>query len=45
MAISVNALKDRGCGRLVLTGSVFEANKGASSAPLAPSAPMDSTSA
>jgi nucleoside-diphosphate-sugar epimerase len=30
----LKALKDRGCGRLVLTGSVFEANEGAGSAPL-----------
>src|SRR6266436_4311400 len=30
----LQALKDRGCGRLVLTGSVFEANEGAGSAPL-----------
>src|SRR6266403_4933078 len=30
----LRALKDRGCGRLVLTGSVFEANEGAGSAPL-----------
>lgn len=28
------ALKERGCGRLVLTGSVFEQNEGAGSAPL-----------
>jgi len=27
----LRALKDRGCGRLVLTGSVFEANEGAGS--------------
>jgi len=31
---ALKALKDRGCGRLVLTGSVFEANEGAGSAPL-----------
>jgi len=31
---ALRALKDRGCGRLVLTGSVFEANEGAGSAPL-----------
>jgi nucleoside-diphosphate-sugar epimerase len=30
----LRALKDGGCGRLVLTGSVFEANEGASSVPL-----------
>jgi UDP-glucose 4-epimerase len=30
----LRGLKDRGCGRLVLTGSVFEANEGAGSAPL-----------
>jgi len=30
----MRALKDRGCGRLVLTGSVFEANERAGSAPL-----------
>jgi nucleoside-diphosphate-sugar epimerase len=30
----LRALKDRGCGRLVLTGSVFEANEGAGSVPL-----------
>src|SRR3974377_1884239 len=30
----LRALKDRGCGRLVLTGSVFEANEGAGSKPL-----------
>jgi len=30
----LSALRDRGCGRLVLTGSVFEANEGAGSAPL-----------
>src|SRR6266699_972505 len=30
----LRALKDRGCGRLVLTGSVFEQNEGAGSAPL-----------
>ena len=30
----LRVLKDRGCGRLVLTGSVFEANEGAGSAPL-----------
>ena len=30
----LRALKDRGCGRLVLTGSLFEANEGAGSAPL-----------
>jgi UDP-glucose 4-epimerase len=30
----LRALKDGGCGRLVLTGSVFEANEGAGSAPL-----------
>jgi UDP-glucose 4-epimerase len=30
----LRALKDRGCGRLVLTGSVFEANEGAGSTPL-----------
>jgi len=30
----LRALKDRGCGRLVLTGSVFEANEGAGSMPL-----------
>jgi len=30
----LRAMKDRGCGRLVLTGSVFEANEGAGSAPL-----------
>jgi len=30
----LRALKERGCGRLVLTGSVFEANEGAGSAPL-----------
>src|SRR5262249_34894982 len=29
----LRALKERGCGRLVLTGSVFEANEGAGSAP------------
>jgi UDP-glucose 4-epimerase len=28
------ALKDRGCARFVLTGSIFEANEGAGSAPL-----------
>ena len=31
---ALKALKDRGCGRLVLTGSVFEANEGVGSAPL-----------
>jgi UDP-glucose 4-epimerase len=31
---ALKTLKDRGCGRLVLTGSVFEANEGAGSAPL-----------
>ena len=30
----LKALKDKGCGRLVLTGTVFEANEGAGSAPL-----------
>src|SRR4029077_6126794 len=30
----LRALKDRACGRLVLTGSVFEANEGAGSAAL-----------
>jgi UDP-glucose 4-epimerase len=30
----LRALKERGCGRLVLTGSVFEANEGAGSTPL-----------
>lgn len=30
----LRTLKDRGCGRLVLTGTVFEANEGAGSAPL-----------
>ena len=30
----LRALKDRGCGRLVLTGSLFEAHEGAGSAPL-----------
>jgi nucleoside-diphosphate-sugar epimerase len=30
----LRALKDRGCARFVLTGSVFEANEGAGSAPL-----------
>jgi UDP-glucose 4-epimerase len=30
----LRVLKDRGCTRLVLTGSVFEANEGAGSAPL-----------
>ena len=30
----LRALKSRGCGRLVLTGSVFEANEGVGSAPL-----------
>src|SRR5262249_3745265 len=30
----LRALNDRGCGRLVLTGSVFEANEGAGSTPL-----------
>jgi UDP-glucose 4-epimerase len=30
----LRALKDRGCGRLVLTGTVFEADEGAGSAPL-----------
>jgi nucleoside-diphosphate-sugar epimerase len=30
----IRALKDKGCGRLVLTGSVFEQNEGAGSAPL-----------
>ena len=30
----LRALKDRGCGRLVLTGSIFEAHEGAGSAPL-----------
>jgi nucleoside-diphosphate-sugar epimerase len=30
----LRTLKDRGCGRFVLTGSVFEANEGAGSAPL-----------
>jgi UDP-glucose 4-epimerase len=30
----MRALKDRGCGRLVLTGSVFEQNEGVGSAPL-----------
>jgi nucleoside-diphosphate-sugar epimerase len=30
----LRALKDQGCRRLVLTGSVFEANEGAGSAPL-----------
>jgi nucleoside-diphosphate-sugar epimerase len=30
----LRALKERGCGRLMLTGSVFEANEGAGSAPL-----------
>jgi UDP-glucose 4-epimerase len=30
----LRALKDRGCGRLVLTGSFFEANEGAGSMPL-----------
>jgi UDP-glucose 4-epimerase len=29
----MRALKDRGCGRLALTGSVFEQNEGAGSAP------------
>jgi nucleoside-diphosphate-sugar epimerase len=36
----LRALKDRGCGRLVLTGSVFEANEGAARRRSAPSAPM-----
>src|SRR6266446_5323781 len=31
---ALRALKDRGCGRLVLTGSVFEQNEGAGSLPL-----------
>src|ERR1700720_870103 len=31
---ALRALKDRGCGRLVLTGSVFEQNEGAGSQPL-----------
>ena len=31
---ALRVLKDRGCGRLVLTGSVFEANEGVGSAPL-----------
>lgn len=31
---ALRALQDRGCGRLVLTGSVFEAKEGAGSAPL-----------
>ena len=30
----LRAMKNRGCGRLVLAGSVFEANEGAGSAPL-----------
>lgn len=30
----LRALKDKGCGRLVLTGSVFEQDEGAGSAPL-----------
>ena len=30
----LKALKDRGCGRLVLTGSFFEPNEGAGSTPL-----------
>src|SRR6516165_9845087 len=30
----LRALKDRGCGRLVLTGSLVESNEGAGSAPL-----------
>ncbi len=30
----LRALKDRGCGRLVLTGSIFEADEGAGSVPL-----------
>ena len=30
----LKGLKDKGCGRLVLTGSFFEANEGAGSAPL-----------
>jgi nucleoside-diphosphate-sugar epimerase len=30
----MRALKDRGCGRLVLTGSIFEAGQGAGSTPL-----------
>src|SRR3984893_4748001 len=30
----LRALKDRGCGRLVLTGSIFGAHEGAGSAPL-----------
>src|ERR1700730_1503944 len=30
----LRALKERGCGRLVLTGSIFEAHEGAGSAPL-----------
>ena len=31
---AMRALKDQGCGRLVLTGSVFEQNEGAGSAPM-----------
>ena len=31
---ALRALRDRGCGRLVLTGSAFEANEGVGSAPL-----------
>jgi len=30
----IRTLKDRGCGRLVLTGSVFEQNEGVGSAPM-----------
>ena len=32
----LRALKDRGCGRLVLTGTFFEPNEGAGSKPLRP---------
>src|SRR6516162_9490563 len=34
LADVLKGLKDKGCGRLVLTGSFFEANEGAGSAPL-----------
>ncbi len=34
LPVVMRALKERGCGRLVLTGSVFEQNEGAGSAPL-----------
>jgi UDP-glucose 4-epimerase len=34
LPVVMRALQDRGCGRLVLTGSVFGKNEGAGSAPL-----------